>query len=48
MHASPGFNLVGASARTKLHEMLDGLLARLALRRPLSIPSFIKPEDDWI
>jgi hypothetical protein len=48
MHVSPVFSLVAASARTGLIRALDGSFASLALRRLLSIPSLIKPEDDWI
>ena len=44
MHVSPFFNLVGTSrGRDRGSSIaLDGLFARLALRRSLSIPSFIK------
>jgi hypothetical protein len=48
MHVSPVFNLLAASARTGLIRALDGPFASLARRRLLSIPSLIKPEDDWI
>jgi hypothetical protein len=48
MHVSPVFRLAAASARTGLIRALDGPFVSLALRRLLSIPSLIKPEDDWI
>jgi hypothetical protein len=48
MHVSPVFSLVPASARTGLIRAFDGPFIFLALRRLLSIPSLIKPEDDWI
>jgi hypothetical protein len=47
MHVNPVFNFVGTSPSTGLLA-LDDAFASLALRRFLSIPSFIKREDDWV
>jgi hypothetical protein len=46
MHVNPVFDFIGTSAWTE-PLALDDAFASLALRRFLSIPSFIKREDDW-
>jgi hypothetical protein len=47
MHVNPVFNFVGTCPSTGLLALDDAFASR-TLRRLLSIPSFIKHEDDWV